>query len=99
MVQVWNDQDQKDETLAMVIRTGNHTLVGSLLKTNSHKSEALADHVIFKVGLPRFESLLQPCPVCCDPVIVFSGGTQMATTDVEPELPDNEPEPPDNEHV
>ena len=47
--QVWNDQDERDETLAMVVRTGKHTALGSLLLTNPYKAGTLADRVIFKV--------------------------------------------------
>ena len=37
----------------MVIRTGSRTAVGSMLKSDSHETLNLADHVIFKVRLFR----------------------------------------------
>lgn len=49
-MQVWNDLDETDETLAMVIRTGNRTAVGSTLRSNAHDTQTLANHVSFNVG-------------------------------------------------
>lgn len=49
-MQVWNDLDETDETLAMVIRTGNRTAVGSMLRSNAHDTQTLANHVSFKVS-------------------------------------------------
>lgn len=48
--QVWNDQDENDETLAMVVRTGHRSAIGSMLHSNAHATRTLADHVMFKVS-------------------------------------------------
>lgn len=61
-MQVWNDQDENDETLAMVVRTGTHTAVGSMLQSHSCETRTLADHLMFKVS--RLEHLCTADTVC-----------------------------------
>ena len=48
---MWNDGGEADETLAMVVRTGRHTAVGSMLHANGHKTQPPASYASFQVSL------------------------------------------------
>ena len=42
MLQVWNDEDQDDEVLAMVVRTGCNSTIGNMLRRAMRPSHFLS---------------------------------------------------------
>jgi len=57
--QVWNEKDEQDEVLAMVVRTGLHTFVGQMLTPLVHRHWAPRQPQLrTPLGLLRQVSLL-----------------------------------------
>ena len=62
--QVWNDKDEQDECLAMVVRTGLNSTVGNMMRPLLHSHWA-RQHLRSFMGFYRKVRHLPPAVPCC----------------------------------